>query len=218
MLEILKLSLVLTIIAVFAGLAVALTNQATSEKIAEQKQRRQELALAAVMPPGVAVEEVDGTEPVPVRYWIGRKEGQIVAYAFEATGEGYGGDTKIMAGIAPDGTIIGMTIVSQAGTPGLGDRVYETVSKKYLWNGLFSGEEEGTPWFTKQFEGLTVLDPIDIVRTTEWHKLSVEEREVLERKNQITAITGATISTRAVTSAVSRSIPEYLVRLEGLED
>ncbi len=218
MLEILKLSSVLTIIAVCAGLAVALTNQATSDRIAEQKQRRQELALAAVMPPGSAIEEVDAIEPLPVRYWVGRKDGKVTAYAFEDRAEGYGGDTRIMIGIAPDGTILGLTILSQSGTPGLGDRVMETVSKKYLWNGLFGEKEDERPWFTKQFEGLSVLDPIDIVKTNEWHKLSVERREELERKNQITSITGATISTRAVTSAIGRSIPEYIVRLEGLKE
>ncbi len=218
MLEILKLSFVLTIIAVCAGLAVALTNQATSDRIAEQKQRRRDLALAAVMPPGAAVEEIDGNEPVPVRYWIGRRDGEIVAYAFQDKGKGYAGDIRFMAGIAPDGTILGMTILSHAETPGLGDRVEESVSKKYLWNGLFGEKEQVWPWFTKQFEGLNVLDQIDIVKTAEWHKLSVEKREELERKNQVTAITGATISTRAVTSAMTRSIPEYLVRLEGLTE
>jgi Na+-translocating ferredoxin:NAD+ oxidoreductase RnfG subunit len=53
--DIIKLSLVLLIVSAVAGLAIALTNQQTADRIAQQKLRAEEQALLEVLPDDVSI-------------------------------------------------------------------------------------------------------------------------------------------------------------------
>lgn len=111
---------------------------------------------------------------------------------------------------------MGMKILEQSETPGLGSRVQESISKKYIWNGFFGKKEEGLNWFTKQFEGIDIKKVITINKTAgEWHKLGGEQRNNLLTSNEITAITGSTISTRAVTRGLENQARSYLNAIQG---
>lgn len=208
--DILKLGIVLFIVAMAAGFAIALTNNYTKDKIAEQEFLAQQEALKTVFGDGIAIEEKEPSQSIPFTYWIGRKNDSIVGYSFECASRGYSGDIRFIVGVDENGTILGLTVLSQQETPGLGDRVEEVVSKKYLWNGLFAKKDFDTPWFTKQFKGLKADDKIGIDKSAEWHTLSPEQRQALKTKNTVTAITGATISTRAVTNALAKQASENL--------
>jgi RnfABCDGE-type electron transport complex G subunit len=190
-------------------MAIAFTHSKTADKIELRQREARAEALEAVFPEGVEIEAEEGESPLPAKYWIATKDGEMVGYAFQASARGYSSTIEVMVGVAPDGEILGLTVLSQNETPGLGTRVAEVVSDKYLWNGLGAPKGDEKPWFTEQFEGLNVTEDIEISKTREWHKAGAQEREQLKEENAITAITGATISTEAVTSAIERDVSRY---------
>ncbi|MBD3347350.1 MAG: RnfABCDGE type electron transport complex subunit G [Chitinivibrionales bacterium] len=215
MLDIIKLSVVLTLVAVGSGLVVALTYSNTKEEIQAQQQRNQLEALQAVFPEGINIEEKEGSKPLPEQYWVAKANDSIVGYAFKESSKGYAGDIQIMVGVDLQGTILGLKVLSHKETPGLGDRVKETPSKKYLWTAFSGQSEKSNPWFTEQFESLNVYKEIGISKSAEYHTLPEKKKEALEEANNVTAITGATISTRAVVTGVTREIPSYLNHLKS---
>jgi electron transport complex protein RnfG len=212
-LDIIKLTVVLTVVALAAGLAIGFVHDQTAEKIAQQQQRAQETALRQVFPEDATVEERTGEDPLPHTYWAARSGDALIGYAFRGSSRGYSSDIEFMIGVDPRGEIIGLSILSQSETPGLGARVQETPSTSYIWNGLFVKKEKVVPWFTQQFVGIQGDTAIDIRKGDEWHQLTTQQREELAADNAITAITGSTISTRAVTRGIESIIPAYLAAL-----
>ena len=205
-----RLSAVLTLVTLVSGLAIAFTWERTKSGIEEQERTAEKSALESVFPDGVEIKKMEGAPPLPLRYWIALRDSMIAGYAFQDSSRGFEKDIKIVVGVAPDGTVLGMNILSQSETPGLGSRTQEVASKKYLWNAFAGNKEEAGAWFTMQFAGLNVLKDISIVKSAEWHLLGSDKRRELTSDNAVTAITGATISTRAVVRAVSKSVPRYL--------
>lgn len=217
-LDILKLTIVLTIVALIAGLAIAFTNAQTEEKIALQQKLSQQTALEAVLPKGVQIIEKSGQAPLPSQYWVAVRDQDTVAYAIKGSNRGYSSSIQYIVGVRPDGEIVGVNILSQSETPGLGTRVTEEVSEKYFWNGLWGPKDAIDPWFTQQFVGLNATEDIELAETAEWHTLSEQQREELKSQNEITAITGATISTQAVSEGVEKTVSKYLPVLTNAED
>jgi len=208
-----KMVVVLTVIACGASLLIAFTNSKTADRIEQQRRIAQQEALRVIMPEGVTVEE-RSVKPTgqrdPLEYWIATAETDTF-YAFKMAARGYSSTITCMVCVTGEGTIVGMTVLEQNETPGLGSRLQEVISKKYIWNGLLSPKENIAPWFAAQFDGISINRPIVIDKGCgEWHKLDSEERRLLIDKNGITAITGATISTRAVTTGLSTRAQEYL--------
>ncbi len=214
--DILKLTMVLLIVSFVAGLAIAITNQQTYAKIEEQKALAQQEALAQVFPEGTDISE-ETKESLPAPYWIGKKDGQVIGYAFKGEGAGYSGSIKFIVGIDENGSILGLSVLSQTETPGLGDRVQEVVSKKYIWNGLLGEKEKDSPWFTKQFKRIDVTKDIGIDKSKEWHVMSDQEKQTLLEDNNVSCLTGATISTRAVTKGIKKFAYTYLSALQETE-
>ena len=210
MLDILKLTIALLMVSAAAGLAIAFTYKQTAEKIEYQEILIEQQALTIVFPEGTEVTKQEATSSLPDSYWVGEKEGKIIGYAFKGSGKGYSSDIKFIVGIDPEGKILGLTVLSQEETPGLGTRVEEVVSKKYLWNGLFGKKEKDFPWFTKQFRGIDVTRDIAFDKSSEWHKIPEEKKKDLLNNNSITAITGATISTRAISKGIKQYAYKYL--------
>ncbi len=211
--NILKLAGVLTIVTALAGLAVALVYTNTKEQIELRKEEKLRESLLSVFPDNVEIHEKKGIDTLEVPYWVAKNGDSIVGYAFRDSAPGYSSYIKMLVGISPHGKIMGVSVISQNETPGLGTRVEEVLSDKYLWNGLFTKSEKKEPWFTRQFEGLSVTSPIKIDKSGEWHTLSSQQRQKLKNEHKVTAITGATISTRAVITALRQSIPDYYRQL-----
>ncbi len=216
MADIIKLTVVLTIVSVIAALAIAFTNSKTKDRILEQNQMAEKSALQQIMPQNSEIAEMHcSSSECPSQYWSAEDQNQTV-YAFKILSRGYAGDIKFLVSITEDGKIVGMNILEQSETPGLGARVSESISKKYIWNGLFGKKEEGLRWFTKQFEGIDITKNIKIDKTIgEWHKLDSNKRNELLSQNSITAITGSTISTKAITSGLEKQARAYLNALQG---
>jgi electron transport complex protein RnfG len=216
-LDIIKMIFALTIISAVAGLAIGVANGKTAEKIAEQQRQARLSAIEAVFPKGSEINEMkDSGGVLPEKYWTAFSEdGTLFAYAFEMSGRGYAGDVKFMVGVALDGKILGITVLDHNETPGLGSRVGEIPSSKYIWYPV-GGAGESKAWFTEQFEGLSSLKPISIDKQAgEWHKLDENARAALKSKHAVTAITGSTITTAAFTRAIEQKVSIYLKELGG---
>lgn len=212
--DIVKLTLILLIVSSIAGFTIALTYNQTKEMIDEQKAKTQQNALEQVFPKGTIIEEDNSATIIDDTYWIGKNNNQIIGYAFKGSNTGYSSDIKFIVGVDFEGTIFGLTVMEQLETPGLGTRTQEVVSKKYIWNGLFSKEKKDTPWFTKQFSGINIFKKIEIDKAKEWHKMADDEKSSLMSANKISGLTGATISTYAVSSGVKKCAASNLVSIK----
>ena len=105
------------------------------------------------------------------------KNGKLLGYAFIAEGNGYQGTIKLMAGMKTDlETMVGIEVLESQETPGL-------------------GQEITTEKFESQFKGLKASPEITYVKNKKPTK-----------PNEIEAITGATISSRAVVSILNEKI------------
>ncbi len=115
-------------------------------------------------------------------------EGRVVGYAFIAEGPGFAAVIKMMVGLNINReTLTGLRVIEQIETPGLGSKI---------------AEEK----FEGQFRGLAIKPRIEYVKNKK-----------PEKKNQIQAITGATISSRAVVDAINNRIKIVLKILEDME-
>ncbi len=211
--QILKLTLTLTLIAALAGFAITSVFEKTKEPIKDQEALAINNALQEIFPKGTTTTFDSLTEVGS--FWVGKNDTNLIGYAFQSETEyAYSSKIKFIIALEPDGTILGLNILSQGETPGLGSRVQEVVSKAYFWTGLFAQKEKSAPWFTKQFGNLETSELVTLHKTAEWHTLETPEKETLVTNNSITAITGATISTNAVIKGVQRVYKEKLLTLK----
>ncbi len=211
--ETVRMVVVLVVIALFSGLAVGITNNKTADRIRQIRTASRTAAVQAVLPADAAIEERRGDNGLPEQYWVAVRDSETVAYAFPASARGYSSDIKVVAGVDTSGVILGVSVLEQKETPGLGTRVAEVVSKRYIWGGFGGTEEKAEPWFTEQFEGLDLDERIEIDKSGEWHTLDEAARMRLEERNTVSAISGATISTRAVRTALETTVYPYIREL-----
>jgi electron transport complex protein RnfG len=214
-----KVAVMLTIVATIAGLAIGVANDKTKNKIAEQQELAVQAAIETVFPKGVRIVEMrgHGTDVVPDLYWLAFDDSgdtTLTGYAFEMSGSGYEGDIKFVTGIGVDGKILGITVLVQSETPGLGSRITEVASTRYIWN-PFGKDENVNPWFTEQFKGISSLKPIVIDKAMEWHRMDKQAQTNLRGRNAVTAVTGSTITTAVFTKTLEQKATAYLNELGG---
>jgi electron transport complex protein RnfG len=139
--ELLRLAFALTLITAGAGLILALVEDATREPIAEQRRLEMVRALEAVLPKidnqpdSDTVSLVSGVDKkgreVQRTFYRGRIGSDLAGIAFKVTApDGYSGNIDIMVGIQPDGSVVGIEILTHAETPGLGDKIAHTPFKE----------------------------------------------------------------------------------------
>jgi len=122
-------TLALTLICVFFTAALAVTNEITAEKIAEVQKEAEMQAMTRVLP---ADNYVVGTVQVADADYYAAMDanGTVLGHIFTTSANGYGGEVKVMTGIAPDGKIIAIEVIDAADeTPGLG----QNATKKTFW-------------------------------------------------------------------------------------
>ena len=203
-----RLVVTLTVIAAAASFGLSAVYNATHEKTEEYKRFETENARMEVLPTegGEVFDEVvtdkmlDGRQFVYYTAYTSEARDAVRGYTFTAYGKGYSSTIETIVGVVPDGSISGIKIVSQKETPGLGAKVQEVASKNTLWAVLARrgvDESNATPWFQDQYRSLRASD-LNVVKTP--------------GEPGILAITGATISSQAVTSSV-RSGLELLTSL-----
>lgn len=212
--EIIKPTLILAIVAFIASFALSHINRITRPEIERQEREKEKQALSQVLP-GYSIidkktEELNGEE---FTWWKAEKTIEeenitVKGYAFICEKPGYSGPVRSMAGVDEKGIILGLSVLQQSETPGLGARSTEIASKLTFLE-FISGETadaaEGAqvPWFQEQFSGIDASEEIKIVKKGTWNKGMKDE---LIEQNAVSAITGATITTKAVRDSIEAGI------------
>ncbi len=208
---ILHYGLVLLIIAGVAGVGLSLVDRITKEPIKAAQNKRLEEGQKLAFPGASSFGELKTfeTEGKAVSYYEVFDESQkVIGYELLYQVGGYQSQIKVLTGIEPDGKVVAIRVLEQAETPGLGAEVDALPSNQSLlcaFVSLFSPEpekeESNIPWFQAQFSGKTPEDLI-VVKTKD--------------PKHITALSGATITSTAVTKAVKEPIELFLkAKAEG---
>ncbi|MBU4343385.1 MAG: FMN-binding protein [Candidatus Omnitrophica bacterium] len=195
--NLLRFVLVLFLVNLAAAAILAEVYTVTRPKIEAQKKMAEAKALKEAMPESVG-NRLEKVEDGDVEYWKVFKDENYrpSGYVFIAKKYGYSSVIETMVGMKRDGSITGARILNQNETPGLGAKIVEILSDKTLKSalkGLLSRKKEPEkkilPYFTEQFKGANVKN-IDI--------------------SDIDAITGATISSKAVVESIREKGSEIL--------
>ncbi len=223
--QLLQLTLTLTLIAAISGFAISKVNQITSGPIAEQKIKQESDALKGLLSSKAGSYTQSEKMQVSyngdtIDYWRAIYDsGDVITLFKYKTQKAYSSKIEYLAAVEASGKLLGLSILSQAETPGLGARMVERISPETFWSTLFSlGKPKSdtliTPWFSDQFIGLSATVPIVVDKSQgEWHKLAAEAKEALRSRNGVTAITGATISTKAITDGLQRDARAILAAI-----
>jgi electron transport complex protein RnfG len=215
--DIIKITLALTITGIAATLLITFTYSKTEAKIHDQQIQAEVSMLKSMMSGNAHFTELNSQQTgLPSQYWVGT-ENSDTSYIFKICSFGYSGPIVFLVCVTTDGIINEMKILEQKETPGLGGRIQEVLSNKFIWDGFFKNKGPTTQWFTEQFRGINLLKDITIEkRYGEWHKINNDEiRGRLIQNNAITAITGSTISTRAVIKGIESQAKVYLSAVRG---
>jgi electron transport complex protein RnfG len=168
----LKPVLVLVLICLVTGGALAAVNQVTSPVIAVNEERSRNATYFAVLPEADSFTQLD-CDLDGVTAVLQADNG--AGYVITAQSRGYGGEVPAAVSFDADGNILRVLMTSNDETPGLGQKVTEE---------SFYGQFSGLPAQT------LTIDDID-------------------------AVTGATISSKAAVSAIDLAIEAYHAVLEG---
>jgi electron transport complex protein RnfG len=182
----LKLGLVLAVYAAFACVGLAFVYAGTSKIIAQRQKDDQEAALKELFPEADDFRAITGVVSANPMVIIGDessgdagvfaaiKNGEAIGLALRTSRASYGGPIKALVGVAADGKISGVKILEHSDTPGLGANAA---------SGNYYVDRAKGIHFYDQFAGKSVNDPF-------------------EPKQDVVAITAATITSRAVAESV----------------
>ena len=177
-----NMAIVLTAVAVVAGLLLGYVNQVTAEPIAQANAKALSDAIALVVP-GFDNEPAANPDTVEVDgvNYKATKGGQFIGAAVESSANGFGGALNVLVGFDAEGNIIDYSLLSHAETPGLGSKAAD--------------------WFKKGSKGdITGRNP---------GKASLS---VSKDGGEIDAITASTITSRAFLKAVNAAYAAYAKR------
>ena len=135
--SLLNMVLVLTGVAVVMGGILAYVNHLTEGPISEQKEKALANGIKTVMvcndltvaKTDEVKQDVDGKELTFIIYQVKDAQGKDLGAAVQSTTMGFGGDLKVLVGFAPDGKILGYTLLEHAETPGLGAKADQWFQK-----------------------------------------------------------------------------------------
>jgi H+/Na+-translocating ferredoxin:NAD+ oxidoreductase subunit G len=188
----LSAGLVLALFAAVATGLLALTERATRDRIADNRERALIEGLYEVVPPGsfdndlhldtttVLAPEALGS-PDPVTVYRARLGGEPVAAAFQIVApNGYSGAIRLLIGVDRDGVVTGVRVVAHRETPGLGDAI----------------DIQRSDWI-RSFDQTS----LDAPRSDRW--------AVRRDGGDFDQFTGATITPRAVVNAVKRALQHF---------
>jgi len=220
-------TITLTLVSLLASLGVSSTFLLTKDTI-----KRKELAIRTealyVVLPGLEGSPEEITAPRADdqdRVYKGvNKSGQLIGYAACGEAQGYSSKIKVMVGMDPNlEKIIGINILAQNETPGLGTKMTEVESTSTLWSVVFGKELKSTDWGSEEFWQLAESRQLERIKKfgllkkgkkpqpwfQEQFKGKTYNQMVVSKakdNEKIMAITGATISTKAVIHAVQNAI------------
>ena len=164
-----RLALTLLLITAVVAVVLAGVNTITAPRIAAINEQKTQAAIEAVLPGGGAEIPFTDDSGLVVTVYEGEN-----GYAVEVAPAGFGGAVDMMVGVDPEGNILGISIISQTETAGLGAVAAASTS---------AGEA-----FRDQFVGMNGTIA------------------VAKNGGTVDAITGATITSRAVCTGVNAAL------------
>ncbi len=164
-----RLALTLLLITAVVAVVLAGVNTITAPRIAAINEQKTQAAIEAVLPGGGAEIPFTDDSGLVVTVYEGEN-----GYAVEVAPAGFGGAVDMMVGVDPEGNILGISIISQTETAGLGAVAAASTS---------AGEA-----FRDQFVGMNGTIA------------------VAKDGGTVDAITGATITSRAVCTGVNAAL------------
>ncbi|MCK5706520.1 MAG: FMN-binding protein [Candidatus Aureabacteria bacterium] len=194
-------SITLFVITAAAAFLLSVVFTKTKDKIYETEQNKKIRSYEIIFPKSNFGKEKinDGQTFVEVK----NNDKELIGYIIFAEGKGYSSTIKIAYGIDLRSKLIGIKVISQQETPGLGARCEEIKATSTLITSIkdlfkkekTKKEKPGKPWFQEQYNGLTIDDL--------WLK---KEKDT----GHIDSITGATITSDAITKAIRESLEKFL--------
>jgi electron transport complex protein RnfG len=175
----LKLGITLAVFATAACVMLAFVYTGTARIIAQRQQADLEASLKELFPDADTFNEVSGIQsPDPSvtieSQYEARRGAELAGAALRLSRASYGGPIKVLVGVGVEGKISGVKILEHQDTPGLGANA---ASPSY-----FVDRAKGITFYG-QFAGKSVFDPF-------------------EAREDVTAITAATVTSQAVSAAV----------------
>jgi electron transport complex protein RnfG len=197
--HIIRVGLLLGLFAIVATTLVALTEENTREQIKENQRQALLDGINALIPHEqydnailqdtvlLPPTEALGTEE-PTLVYRAREDSEPVAAVLTVIApDGYSGTIKMLVGIYHNGQLAGVRVIEHKETPGLGDKI----------------DVKKDDWIL-QFEGLSLGNP----PASKW--------KVKKDGGEFDQFTGATITPRAVVSAVKESLEYFRKHRDAL--
>jgi len=192
-----RMILVLTLITVLSGGILAGWDMYTKPRVEYHREQALKAAIAEVLPAHDSYLAKDS--PAGTLYLASNAgTDDLVGVAFMAVGSGFQGELRIMVGLTPDlSKVTGIKVLEQIETPGLGTKIVEDPSNK-----------QDPFWFPAQFKGVHTSPDMVVIKNAK-----------PTQKHEVQGITGATISSQAVTRILNETIAEVKAAMEqgGLE-
>lgn len=191
-----KLILTLGIAGLLSGIAIVGIYEVTKPTITAYQAKMLREAVFKVLPGVTQIQKMRYTgeqlqadnseqDDEDILYAGYNVEGNLVGYAIPGAGPGFQDTISLLYGYRPDEkTIVGMEILESRETPGLGDKIYKDAN------------------FVANFKALTVEPSIVLVK-----------KGTKSAKNEVDAISGATISCKAVVRIINQTNEKWLERL-----
>lgn len=196
-------AIMLAFTVVFTAL-MASAYEATRPKIEASLQEAQMRLIDEVLSPGsydnALLDDVANLPPTSAlglddggRVWRARKGGTPAALVLEAAAtDGYAGRIGIVVAVGADGSVSGVRVVAHKETPGLGDYIDPRKDRN-----------KASPWIS-QFAGVS------------WTEVAAERWTVKKDGGVFDSHTGATISARAVSRIVGRTVAFAMANRDAL--
>lgn len=215
--QILNLTLSLTIIAMVATALLSIVNDMTKGPIAKAEAIQKAQALKAILP------EFDN-DPFETSVSLKQKEkdsefqllkatkgDKLVGYAISGyTMKGFSGKIEAMVGFTPRGIITKVMVTKHTETPGLGTKVCDRKVQKTIKT-IMSGEKQtglAPSLFLDQYDGVSAKLAAQV-------KLKGQLVVGEDKKETLDAISGATVSSTAMSDAVNRICSEFVKFQKG---
>ena len=201
-----RLILSMAIAGFISGFIIIAIYLVTFETIKENKARELQAAVFKVLP-GVSkmqklhfvdnklvVVNIDGTDDEMIFAGFD-EQGQFVGYAIQGAGPGFQDTISLLYGYQSQGELVrGMEILYSRETPGLGDKIFKDMD------------------FVNEFKKLSIASDLKAVKKGKKSK-----------ETEIDAITGATISSKAVVKIMNKAhhkwapIIKKVISMQGTE-
>jgi electron transport complex protein RnfG len=173
-----RLVLTLAVAGMISGLALASVFQITKPIIEKNNREALERAIYKVVPGSSSMEPIDledaETGETKTVYAAFNEQGEFLGWAIDSAGAGFQDTIHLLYGYEPETKrVMGMEVLESRETPGLGDKIYKDHD------------------FVAQFRDLSIELRIVVVK------------DGANDPNEIDAITGATISSKAVAKIIN---------------